>query len=254
MIDLHCHILPGLDDGSESLEESLEMAREAVKEGIEVIAATPHHGNGWYWNEAEQVREAVGRLNEHLKAHHIPLTVTTGQEIRVYRELIEDYLANKLLPLNGSPYILLEFPSSKVPERVDELIHELHVRGLAPIIAHPERNAELVNAPEKLLELIRLGAFTQLTSHSINGLFGKKIRDISLSWCRMNLIHVVASDAHNVTSRTFGLKQAFETISNELGHKFVDYYQSNAQSILYAKDIETMDPKIVRKKWYEIWK
>lgn len=254
MIDIHTHILPGLDDGSRDLEESLAMAKEAVREGIDTIVATPHHANGKYWNDSTQVRSAVSSLREALEKENIPLNVVEGQEIRVYQELLDDIQSGSSITLAGSSYILLEFPSSRIPDRIEDLIHELKLLGLTPVIAHPERNAEIARQPDRLLRLIRLGALSQATSHSINGLFGKSVQECSISLCRRNMVHFISSDAHNLSNRAFGLGSAYDAISNVLGYEYVDYYQSNAESLIRSQTAEIWEPSVQNRKWYQFWK
>ncbi|WP_438444680.1 tyrosine-protein phosphatase [Gorillibacterium sp. sgz5001074] len=250
MIDIHSHILPQIDDGAQDLAESVEMAKLAVSEGITDIIATPHHANGKWMNEADQVVEAVQLLNLHLADEGIPLIVHPGQEIRVYPDLIDDYQTGKLLRLNHSPYMLLELPSSNVPTYMEDLLHECSVAGIIPVIAHPERNRELAANPRMLHNFIELGALTQVTSHSINGLFGSTIQKLSLSWCRSNLVHFIASDAHNSKQRNFQLGAAYRRIDKELGSLHSRMYQENGKLLLLGNQIEVHKPIIRTKKWF----
>lgn len=253
MIDIHSHILPGVDDGAESLEDSLAMARAAVEEGISVLLATPHHANGRYLNEGGQVRQAVDALQAALDEADIPLKLCAGQEIRVYKELLEDYHEGKLLTLADSRYILLEFPTSRVPEDIYEMLHELGVLGLIPVIAHPERNMELAKHPERLAELIERGALAQMTTHSLNGLFGRKIQDIAFTMCESNLIHFLAGDAHNPAERAFGMEEACSGVRKKLGESFVDYYKKNADIVINNGIILPQTPKVRKKKRFQFW-
>ena len=253
MIDIHCHILPGLDDGSKSIEESLEMARIAISEGISHIIATPHHANGKYHNEALTVLNATVLLNQELQRHKLPLQVLTGQEIRVYNNLISDYDSNMLLTLHISRYVLIEFPSHEIPKQMNELIHELRMFQLTPVIAHPERNRQIMDKPDRLLDLIQLGALSQVTAHSLNGLFGSKVQHLSLQLCRSNLVHYIASDAHNVNPRSFGLAQAYQKISQELGCEYRNYYMNNAYQLLEGvNQLEAWEPERYKKKWFQL--
>ncbi|WP_018757168.1 tyrosine-protein phosphatase [Paenibacillus terrigena] len=254
MIDIHSHILPGIDDGSQSIEESIAMAKAAVAEGIKTIIATPHHANGRYDNEANDVQRRVLQLNQRLAIEDIPLKVLPGQEIRVYNQLIRDLEQRKVRTLDESSYMLIEFPTSKIPNDFSNLLHELRVLGITAIIAHPERNAEILKDLNVLEELIEQGALAQMTSHSLNGLFGAKIKDISLEMCERNLVHFIASDAHNLTKRGFELARAYETVSKQLGADYTIYYQDNAQAILEARDIQIWEPVQKQKKWYAFWK
>lgn len=253
MIDIHNHILPGLDDGAASLDEALAMARIAAGEGITDIIATPHHANGRYTNEAVQVLEAVGILNETIAAAGIPVRLHPGQEVRAYKELMDDYYEGRLLSLANSRYLLLELPTSRIPDDLYDLIHELGIAGITPVIAHPERNMELSNHPDKLAGLIERGALAQMTTHSINGLFGRKIQDVSFTMCESHLIHFLSSDAHNPELRPFGMTEANQLIKERLGQAFTDYYIHNAQLLLENQMIEFRTPNIRRKKRFLFW-
>lgn len=254
MIDLHCHILPGLDDGARDLPESIAMAKLAAAEGIRTIIATPHHANGLYVNEAEVVKSAVERLNEALKLENIPVEVRCGQEIRVFSELIEQWEAGEeLLTLNGTDYILLELPSGRIPSYFNDLLHEVQVMGLTPIIAHPERNAEIAADLNKLKQFIEQGALSQLTSHSLVGAFGKKIQRLSIDMCKRNLVHFIASDAHNLDRRAFRLSESLQIVSQAVGPKYADYYITNSEAVTVNAPIQRWEPQ-GEKKWYRWWK
>lgn len=253
MIDIHNHILPGVDDGCRSLEESLELAKLAVKEGIHHVIATPHHANGRYQNEADKVRQAAAALNLALSEAGVELQVHAGQEIRVYKELLDDLNAGKLLTLANSRYMLLEFSSSRVPDGIEDLLYELSLAGITAIIAHPERNMELSGNLSRLADLIDRGALAQMTSHSINGLFGRKIQSISLDMCRSNLIHFLSSDAHNPIERPFFLQTAATYIMKKLGEETHSYYKKNADKVLYNQEIIPISHKVHNKKRFLFW-
>ncbi len=232
MIDIHCHILPGVDDGSQSMDESLEMARYAVKEGIHTIIATPHHGNGTWENEANLVFEKVERLNAELDKNNIPLKVLPGQEVRVRKQVLEECRSGRTIPLNMSRYILIEFSFTELPERIDELFDQLRSRNLIPIIAHPERYPYIVENPQILTRLVSQGSLSQVTAQSLTGSFGPQLQAISLELCRRNLVHLIASDAHNVKTRPFELKEAYETVEEKLGAVYKSYFLRNARHVL----------------------
>lgn len=246
MIDIHCHILPGIDDGASDMEQAIVMAVLAVEEGISTIVATPHHANGKYSNERDDILHAVRGLNHELDSRGVPLQVLAGQEVRLFDELIRDLSDGPVIPLGDSPYLLLEFPSSHIPGSAAETIHELELLGIIPIIAHPERNREIAKDPDQLAALIALGALSQVTAQSVTGGMGKKIRDVTLQLCRRNLVHFIASDAHDPVFRPFGLRQAYAAIEHRLGKSFADYYRYNAEAVVAGHPIDAhlaMKPK-----------
>ncbi|WP_169087667.1 tyrosine-protein phosphatase [Paenibacillus sp. PL91] len=232
MIDIHTHILPGLDDGAASFDDTLNMARAAVSEGITTIIATPHHANGTYTNTADVVAVHTSSINDQLLAAGVPVTIRAGQEIRVHDDLLDAWNRKELLSLAGSSFVLIEMPSSRIPKSMIELVHELNILNLKPIIAHPERNAEVVKHPERLAELIEAGAFAQVTSHSLLGGFGKRIEQSSWSLLKAGLIHIVSSDAHHIERRGFRLREAYDAIERRMGEQWVSYLQMNAQSVI----------------------
>ena len=208
LIDLHCHILSGVDDGPKDLQGSLDMAKNAVKAGITHLYATPHHRNERYENTRLQILDRVNELNERLKQESIPLIIHSGQELRIHRELFDSIEKGEVLTLdNKGKYLLLELPSGQVPTYTQETIYELLLKGITPIIVHPERNLELMKNNSLLYQLIQEGALTQLTSSSVIGLFGKNIKSFSEKIIEHNLAHFIASDAHNNRSRGFSLRE-----------------------------------------------
>jgi protein-tyrosine phosphatase len=242
MIDMHCHILPKLDDGADSLADSIAMARTAVQDGITEVIATPHHANGRYHNEAFAVIRAVEELNLQLHEQQIPLKVWPGQEIRVYQNLINDLERGIIISLNQSRYTLIEFPSDKIPSQIEEYIHELNVIGKVAIIAHPERNQEIIRNPDLLFQLIRLGALSQITAGAVSGGFGTKIQSLAFKLCEANLVHFIASDAHNTTNRPFGLAVAYQMLSDRFGKEHVEHYQMNARAVVNNHPITIKAP------------
>lgn len=254
MIDIHSHILPGVDDGAVDLQESIHMAKAAAQEGIHTVIATPHHKNGKYENSASEIDEKVSGLNSVLQELEIPVTVLIGQEIRYYPDLLDDLHNGTFASLNRSRYILIEFPSNSVPRGALDLFHELKVQQLVPIIAHPERNADIMANTNLLAEMIDLGALSQITSHSLTGRFGKKIQSLSVKLCRDNLVHLIASDAHDVEYRPFALKEACSFIDKTIGEGFETYFLDNAKAVVADENIEIiMQMSKNRKKWFKFW-
>lgn len=249
MIDIHSHILPEVDDGANTIEESIAMAHAAVNEGITTIIATPHHKNGSYENTKQQVLGHVARLNELFAQQRIPLTVLPGQEVRMNGDLLKDYQSGELVPLAGdSRYILIEFPANHVPKYAEQLLFDLQLEGIVPVIAHPERNMEIMERPDLLYQFVKKGALAQLTAASVSGHFGKNIKKFSLQLMEANLVHFIASDAHNTTSRTFRIREAYETIEKEFGASAVYVFQENAELLAGGQTVYRDEPMRVKKK------
>lgn len=253
MIDIHTHILPGIDDGAADERQAILMAHAAEKEGIHTLIATPHHYNGKYTNPGEQVRRDVAKLNRLLAENAISVKVLTGQEIRIHRGLLDELESGGAITLNDTNYLLLELPTAEVPSYTEEMIHELRLMNRIPIIAHPERNAALAASPDKLARLIELGALAQLTSHSVNGAFGRKLQKLCFEWCGQGLIHFISSDAHNLDSRAFALRQAYSLAAAQCGEAFVSYITENANKIIYNEEVPVLLTHAPKKKWWRFW-
>ncbi|SFF23850.1 protein-tyrosine phosphatase [Paenibacillus catalpae] len=245
MIDIHTHILPGIDDGAADWDYSIKLARAAAAEGITGIVATPHHYDGKYSNDANTVRELTTELNNKLTELDIPLKIQTGQEIRVHSEFLSNWQSGKLLPMGDSSYVLIEMPSSQIPKSMEQIVYELRLLGVSTVIAHPERNAEVVQNPDRLAELVELGAYAQVTTHSLLGGFGRGIEKASWTLCRRGLIHIVASDAHHLEWRGFRMKDAYERVEAELGPAWRRYFERNAQAIWDGRDL-TDQPTLIQ--------
>ncbi|MGX1262637.1 protein-tyrosine phosphatase [Rossellomorea marisflavi] len=249
MIDIHSHILPGIDDGAQSYTDSIILAEKALSEGIHTILATPHHRNGKYVNVKEDILQRVEELNKTFQEQGIALKVLPGQETRIYGEMVEDYRKGELLTLNqGSRYLFVEFPSNSVPGYAERLFFDLQNEGLIPIIVHPERNAELIERSDKLYTLVKNGALTQVTAASLTGYFGKNIQKFSRQMIESNLAHFIASDAHNVKNRTFKMTEAIEIIEKQYGIDMIHYFTENAELLIKDKNIYKEVPERIKKK------
>lgn len=254
MIDIHSHILPGIDDGAQTVEDSINMAKLAIEEGITKIIATPHHQNGKYANKKVDIVERVSKLNQILQKENIPLEVLPGQETRIYGEIIEDIEKGEILPLNHTNYLFIELPSGHIPRYTEQLLFDIQLKGFTPIIVHPERNAGVMEDPDKLLNLVKKGALTQVTAGSITGYFGKKIQKLSMQLIEANMTHFISSDAHNVTSRSFHIRESISEVNKEFGGQVVYYFQENAELLAKGQMVYKSEPwPIRRKKFFGIF-
>ncbi|MBV8200852.1 MAG: hypothetical protein JOZ15_09540, partial [Acidobacteria bacterium] len=221
MIDLHCHVLPGIDDGPRSLEQAVEMCRVAAAAGCEALVATPHQRKSDWWNCD---RGALAALRQQLQEAVGPAPrILGGGEIRVDPRLLAEMLALREddaqgpLPLAGSRYLLLELgPEAGLPEAAD-LVHELSVAGWRPVLAHPELIHWLAGDPPAVAHLVSLGALAQVTAMSLTGDFGRRAQTDASRLVEMGLVHFVASDAHDLRRRPPGLRRAWEAIAARWG-------------------------------------
>ena len=254
MIDLHCHILPGVDDGAASLQESLSMAEQAIAQGITHLLCTPHHNNGRYENEKSSVIAAVHHLQNALDERNLPLTLLEGQEVRVTGELITAIEKNHLLFTDiTDTYLLLEFPTQDVPVFSESLFFELRTLGKVPVIVHPERNAIFREDPNRLIPFLEMGCLAQLTAPSIVGIFGKQIQKTAHEMVAHNLVQMVASDAHGISKRRFYLKEAYEIIEQDWGKEKVLQMQQVARDLVNGDEVSYPSYTEVKKKKFGLF-
>jgi len=216
MVDLHCHILSGMDDGAKSFEESIAMAEMAIADGITHVVATPHaspevrfdYGN--VKRSAEELQKAVGDR----------LKLATGCDFHLNPENLAT-LKKDPSPfcIHQKDYLLVEFNEFAIPPQSDQTLYELQLAGLRPIITHPERNGILRAQPERLEKWVRNGCYGQVTGGSLIGAFGSNLQTTSIEWIARGLVHFIASDAHNTKARPHKLRSAYELVQKEFGQE-----------------------------------
>ena len=221
MIDLHTHILPGVDDGVRTEDEAVAFARIAVADGIRTLVATPHCREGFYVNERADVLAGVRKLRERLAAESIPLDVLPGAEVHLTTELparVKDGRAPTLAD-NGRT-LLLELSMSQYPVDVENVVFQLRLAGVQVLFAHPERIRWFQDDVRRFEEMIRLGAFGQITTGSLLGDFGESTREFSEELMRKRLVHVLASDSHNTRGRRPEMSAAVRAAANLVGESY----------------------------------
>jgi protein-tyrosine phosphatase len=217
MIDIHCHILPGVDDGPRDLEESLAMARMAVADGIRAIVATPHTLNGIYLNPREDILDQAQVLGEALVEHHIPLILFVGADVHFEEDLIRKLETGEVLPINGGKYLLLELPSQSIPFKANEFFFEIRVKGYFPIITHLERNHVIQKHPKIVGDWVEHGAVIQITADSLTGGFGRRAYQCSCRLLENGWVDVIATDAHSINRRPPLLSRGFKAAKKIIG-------------------------------------
>ncbi len=220
-IDIHTHILPGLDEGASNMEEALTMLQIAEDDGITDIVATPHIMNGIYNNTKETISRAISKIREH---RNIP-QIFIGAEVRLERDIVTRIDNNEVPLINDRSYLLLELPFFGLPpiEHLEYIISRLKMKGISTIIAHPERNAALLNDISIMEKLMKYGALFQVTAMSITNKLGRKIQKPVLKMIKNGYVHVVASDAHDSRRRSPVLSEAYKKIlkkfNQQVAHK-----------------------------------
>ena len=201
MIDIHCHILPGIDDGAKDLATSLEMARMAVEDGTETIVCTPHIMPGVFDNTPGDIRARVDRLAAELDAHGLPLRLLPGSDAHMRPDFVAALTSDRVQPIGRGHYVLFEPPHNVAPPRIDESLFNIAAAGWIPVLTHPERLAWLADRYDLVAELVTAGVLMQVTAGSITGVFGDRPRHLAERMLGDGLVHVVASDAHNARRR-----------------------------------------------------
>ena len=210
MIDLHCHLLPGIDDGPKTLDDSLALCRAAVENGISHAVVTPHITPGRYDNTLQSITETFTAFTDELKHAGIALRLGMAAEVRL-DPLILDMVKEGNMPFlgeyNGSPVMLLEFPHSHIPPGSEELVGWLLKEGILPMIAHPERNKDVMRKLDKIMPFVKAGCLLQVTAASLAGVFGDEPRKRGVELLKEGLVTILASDAHNLHGRLPDIEQ-----------------------------------------------
>lgn len=245
MIDLHSHILPGVDDGVGTLEESCEMARAAVADGVEVVAATPHVRDD-YPTMAETMERLVAAVRTAIAEEGIALDVRPGGEIAIDRlsGLAREELRRFGLAGNAA-YVLVEFPCYGWPLSLEADLFRVRTAGMTPVIAHPERNRDVQARPERLRALVDGGVLVQLTAASLDGRLGKRTLEAAHALLETGLAHMVASDAHAPDVRAIGMSAAAEAIGDAGLAEWLTHDVPSA--IVHGRAVPERPPR--RRRW-----
>jgi protein-tyrosine phosphatase len=217
VIDLHCHLLPGIDDGAKTQEQSLDMARMAVADGIRIVACTPHIMPGVYNNSGRDIRIAVAGLQQKLDEAGISLLLVYGADVHIAPNLLQGLQEGRVLPLNRTRYFLLEPTHHLLPPRFEEFIFDLLAAGYVPIITHPERLSWIETQYDMLHRLARSGVWMQLTGGSLLGKFGRRAAAWSERMLQEGIVHLLATDAHDTERRPPLLRAAVEAAARIIG-------------------------------------
>jgi protein-tyrosine phosphatase len=217
LIDLHCHLLPGIDDGSKDLAMSLAMARMAAADGISTIACTPHILPGVYNNSGPAIRGAVDRLRGCIAEAGVPISLVTGADVHIAPDLGVQLRDGRVLTLNDSRYLLIEPPHHVLPPRFEDLIFGLQASGFVPILTHPERLSWIDGHYDLIRRLVSSSVLMQITAGSVMGRFGRRPRYWADRMLDEGLCHLLATDAHNTEQRAPRMADARDLVAQRLG-------------------------------------
>jgi len=257
MIDLHCHILPGVDDGPADVSESIEMARRAVADGIRTLVATPHCLNDVYYNPTGKVIEQVRNLSDVLKTEGLNLDIRPGSDARICSRMAERIAAEEAATINlNGRYILAEFPSQVIPTESRNELFGLKLNNITPIITHPERNLVFQHRLDFLYSLVEMGSLVQITAMSITGEMGEAAMECAHALLKRRLVHVIASDAHSSRHRPPLLSHAVEAAAYVLGDEKAARAMVTEwpEAILAGESFAAPEPRrSIQRKWWKIW-
>jgi len=255
LIDLHCHILPGIDDGPESIEESIEMARIARSDGTRTIVATPHTLNAVHSNSESLVATRVSVLERALNRENVDVRICPGADAHLCSGMAARIAAGDAGTINGTGrYVLIEFPPETVPPGAEEELFQLRLKGVTPIITHPERNLAMQNRPDVLAGLVALGCLVQITAMSVTGEFGEETMAASHQMLERRLAHLLASDAHSSDARPPLLSPGLGAAADVLGSmaEAEEMVRSRPAAILAGMDVEVPEARESKKKrWWQ---
>jgi protein-tyrosine phosphatase len=265
MIDLHVHILPGMDDGAQTLDESVQMCRMSYQDGVRTIVATPHALNGVYQNDRLGVLRQIDVLRSVLaraggcnggskpisggqggisESEGIPLRILPGADVHFCEQIFEQLQTGKITTLaDRGRHLFIEFPFHEIPCRAEEALFQLLTRGITPIVSHPERNQGIARRPRRYWEMIRMGCLGQVTAMSLTGGFGGEIRKVADTLLKLRLLHFIASDAHSVQSRppilSEGVRAAERIVGRREAWNMVTEYP---RAVLEGKRLSVSEP------------
>ena len=195
-VDIHAHVIPSVDDGPDSWEESMAILRNAAACGTRVLVATPHGDTRARWKSLDQLRDGCRALNHSLSQEGVPLTVVLGMENPLGLDAAQRLEEGRALTVNRSPYVLLEFPYVELPLYWEEVLFKVQLLGKIPIIVHPERHVGFQEKPHLLENSVNRGALVQVTAASLTARFGSRVRKTAHALMKAGLVHIIASDTH----------------------------------------------------------
>jgi protein-tyrosine phosphatase len=250
-VDLHSHVLYGLDDGAKTFEDSIAMLRIAHACGTTDIVATPHANSRFAFTPAT-ISERIAEL-----APQSPVTIHRGCDFHLHLSNIQDAVANpKKYTIDGGPYLLVELPAAAVFSGTERILATLIDAGMVPIVTHPERHRHLQSQPELMMPWIKLGCFVQVTAASVTGLFGSSAERCAHRLVEAGMAHFVSSDAHDSEIRTPDLREAYDELGRLWNEERIrPLFVDNPRTVIEGGRLEAeMPPPVIRRRrWYQFW-
>ncbi|MFW5980773.1 MAG: tyrosine-protein phosphatase [Halanaerobiaceae bacterium] len=252
MIDLHSHILPGVDDGARNFKEALAIATIASEKGITKMVATPHFRGQELTRK--NIEKKIENLQLKIEQQGLEVEILPGAEVYISSDLGRKVEEKKVPTINNSRYLLVEFPFREIPAFVPDIFYDLRVMDYYPIIAHPERYDPVISSTSNLYELVKKDyVYAQINAGSLRGDFGSRIQKTAIKLIKMDLIHFIGSDVHSSSHRGQFLAQGMEFLA-DIDRKYVTRYQENVQRVIADQRLEVPPPQKEKKKtlWSQI--
>lgn len=255
--DLHTHILPAVDDGAKTFDDTIEMARVAAGDGTEIILATPHRKDVTQDQSVEHVKSLVAEINKYLTGQSIGVKMVLGMENHLDVDLPEEFSAGRALRMNGTRYALVELPFFGHPNFVNDVLFQIQIQGITPILAHPERIESIQNNPTQLAEFVERGMLSQITGGSITGQFGAGVKKFTHSLLKRGLVHIIASDCHFPKGpRSPLLTPSFEAAAQIVGReRALRMVVDTPKAVLEDQPVATERPmsEPSERLWWKFW-
>lgn len=247
MIDIHSHIIARIDDGAKDFETSIQMIQMAAKNGTSKIIATPHYCVGYGETPYNEVKEMVSKLRESIKELDLNIQLYHGQEVYFSTTMIEDYENGIIGTINDSNYMLFELPMRSLEDETFGIMHEMKIKGIRLIMAHPERYKFIMDKPEIINDFIEEGILFQLNLGSIEGKFGKTIKKTAEVLLKNNIYNFIGSDAHDLKSRNTNTTKGLEELS-KINEKAYTHFLESSEKMLNNEEVKFIGNKIKNKK------
>jgi protein-tyrosine phosphatase len=258
MYDIHTHILPGVDDGAETIEQTLEMARVASRSGTRFLLATPHRRDVTEFSSVDCLRNLFHDVSARVREQGDDLTLVLGMENHPDLELPNEVAAGRALPIGDTRYILVELPFVGTPMYAEDVLNKLQLQGLTPVLAHPERIEAFQRNPELLLDFVERGMLSQVTAGSAIGVFGRRVQRFTAHLLKRNLVHVMSSDTHRPSGpRSPRLGPGIAAVTRLVGEvSATAMVMDNPRAILEDLVVEVDPPRSYEsiRRWWQFWK
>lgn len=251
MVDVHSHIVFGVDDGAKTIEDSIEMLKEAQKAGFTDVILTPHYIEGCYEVEMTTILEKIERIKEQLEKEKIPIQIYVGNEMYITSDIMTLMDTKKASTLNQTRYVLFELPMNTECVNLTEVVYQILSAGKIPIMAHPERYSWVQKDPNKLIPLIEDGVLLQANYGSVLGQYGKTCKETVKILLEHQMIHLLGSDVHRPNHIYLKIEEAMHIIQKWIGEEAYTYLSTvNAQKVLQDEVIDIPNPLTYKEKWF----